>query len=61
MKVHLELLYHFKCDNCNHWWTIGDYANVINLNEIERAVYCPSCSYINYIDEIRNGFGEQLL
>jgi len=42
----VEKLYHFNCDKCRSWWTIGDwkpYANyVIHMT-------CPQCGSVQLV------------
>jgi hypothetical protein len=32
----LEQLYHFHCDSCGGWWSIGDWVKTEKIN-------CPHC------------------
>ena len=34
--ISIEKLFHFSCEFCNKWWTIGD-------AEPERQYFCPWC------------------
>lgn len=34
-----EILYHFSCDKCGGWWTIGDFQN------FDFELYCPHCNH----------------
>lgn len=47
MQVYLELLYHYRCDKCQKWWSIGDIAP-----EITQKVYCPHCQHPDVVDII---------
>lgn len=42
MIVSLEHLYHFNCERCNGWWSIGDYK----WGE-KQYIYCPHCGHQN--------------
>lgn len=64
MKVALEYLFHFKCDSCEKWWTIGDYANASDTYHIKYTmnsiITCPHCKYENEIEEINDGFENKI-
>ena len=47
MKIYLELLYHFTCDKCQAWWSIGSRKFHIGVELI-----CPFCGHVNFVDEI---------
>ncbi|WP_167315620.1 hypothetical protein [Nostoc punctiforme] len=47
MKVSLEYLYHYSCDHCQKWWTIGDIKPDINSQAL-----CPHCGKTSLIVEI---------
>jgi DNA-directed RNA polymerase subunit RPC12/RpoP len=34
----VENLYHFRCGECDKWWTIGDFSLISKL-----VIYCPHC------------------
>ena len=36
LEVSLEMLYHFRCVNCEKWWSIGDWAYASDI-------ICPHC------------------
>jgi len=36
MKYSIEMLYHFQCEHCSQWWSIGD-------ADIDEVRYCPHC------------------
>lgn len=40
MKVSLENLYHFSCDSCKNWWSIGDY-----VWGKQTHMWCPHCGH----------------
>jgi acetone carboxylase gamma subunit len=42
LTVSVEFLYHFRCHECDRWWSVGDYAWVDKAN-----VICPHCGYIH--------------
>jgi hypothetical protein len=46
MKVSLELLYHFNCDVCQGWWSIGDLEY-----QPGRIVFCPHCGSQDHLPE----------
>lgn len=39
MKVYLEHLYHFNCDRCQGWWSIGDFKYRPGF-----SIFCPHCN-----------------
>ncbi|MEH1789992.1 MAG: zinc ribbon domain-containing protein [Nostoc sp.] len=49
MKVFLEYLYHYRCDFCQKWWTVGD----IQPN-IEQELFCPHCGKSNTVEVIEH-------
>jgi len=49
MQVSLELLFHYRCDRCQKWWSVAD----IYPTEIELVgIPCPHCGDLNAIDKI---------
>lgn len=36
IEYSIETLYHFKCTQCQRWWSIGDWKKVNTL-------ICPHC------------------
>lgn len=43
IEYSVEQLYHFSCNNCSQWWTIGDYTPYPGMT-------CPHCgTYHNAI------------
>jgi len=34
--VHTETLYHFNCERCGAWWTVGDWQESTHC-------FCPQC------------------
>jgi hypothetical protein len=46
MKVYLENIYHFTCDSCNLWWSIGDFPF-----GMFKSLFCPYCGVTNKLDE----------
>lgn len=42
-----EILYHFNCDECGRWWSIGDY-HVIQAETLT----CPHCGCEQGVEEI---------
>ena len=49
MKVSLEHLYHFQCDSCHKWWTVGDIEPSIG-----QQIFCPHCGKINTVELIES-------
>lgn len=49
MKVNLELLYHYRCDHCQSWWSIADIPPTVRSYG---HMKCPHCADDNRIDEI---------
>jgi DNA-directed RNA polymerase subunit RPC12/RpoP len=47
VKISLEKLYHYKCDNCDRWWTIADI-----IPQLGKLVNCPHCGLLNTIEEV---------
>jgi hypothetical protein len=43
--VHVEYLFHYNCEFCKQWWTIGDKL-------IRAAVVCPKCSSVQTVDKV---------
>jgi len=35
----IEKLYHFNCDRCSKWWTIGDWT--------KQPIICPWCGKVD--------------
>jgi chromosome segregation ATPase len=44
MKVSLELLFHYRCDNCDRWWSIADIPP-------KPATICPHCGTTNKVED----------
>ena len=47
MKASLELLHHFNCPSCSHWWSIAS-----RIFAIGNILYCPHCGSRNTINSI---------
>ena len=41
----VETLYHFQCDRCSKWWTIGDW------DESADSMCCPHCGVRQEVEE----------
>jgi len=41
----IEILYHFTCSQCQHWWSYSTTPNNIEMNlDIDnRQIYCMHC------------------
>jgi len=39
-KYTVEKLYHFQCESCDQWWTIGDWDKSPSYNG---KLNCPNC------------------
>jgi hypothetical protein len=37
VRVSLEMLFHFRCTACHHWWSIGD------APKRKKYWFCPWC------------------
>lgn len=46
-KYSSEILVHFRCMECNKWWTIGDYVFVPNA-----TIICPHCGAKGEIENV---------
>lgn len=55
MKVSLELLYHYRCDQCQSWWSVADIYPA-RLDNIP----CPHCAHMNAIESINYPLPEGL-
>lgn len=49
-NISKEMLYHFQCDDCKKWWTIGD------APEDKCDWFCPWCGHeqVVNLDEAEN-------
>lgn len=50
MKAHkysIETLYHFRCTDCDKWWSIGDFKPCKHL-------ICPHCGRVGRLEEIKD-------
>jgi phage FluMu protein Com len=47
VKVSLEKLYHYNCDNCDRWWTVADIVPLLG-----KLVNCPHCGILNTIEQV---------
>lgn len=47
VNVNLELLYHYQCDHCKKWWTIGDI-----IPKTGSLIYCCHCGQGNTIEGV---------
>jgi hypothetical protein len=43
MTPYLEYLYHFNCDHCSNWWSIGDWVPAV-------SIICPHCGKKNLME-----------
>lgn len=53
MEAYLERLYHYRCDHCQKWWTVGDIAPQIN-----QEMHCPHCGKKNVIQGVTEAASE---
>ena len=44
MKYSKEIIYHFTCESCDHWWSI---ALESDLKNKEVSWTCPWCSHVH--------------
>jgi hypothetical protein len=50
MKVHLEHLFHFRCDRDeSHYWSVADKRPWSG-----QTVYCPHCGHPNTIEGVES-------
>ena len=42
MRFSKELLYHFSCESCHHWWSFPTTGEVRFRH---KTWYCPHCQY----------------
>ena len=56
-KYTIEVLYHFTCGCCGHWWSYAvtpiSQPFTFTLNDVK--VYCPHCCHCQST-EIKEGF-----
>lgn len=50
MQVSLELLFHYKCDRCQKWWSVADIHPVIDA-----SVSCPHCGERSEVEGLQDG------
>lgn len=55
MKASLELLFHYRCDRCQKWWSVADIRPVAGA-----TVRCPHCGDRNTVDGMINGKQEEI-
>lgn len=46
IEYSIEKLFHFKCELCKKWWSIGD-API----DLQQKLYCPFCGQLQNIKE----------
>lgn len=46
----IEKLYHFRCHNCNLWWSIADF----HILEKKETITCPHCGTTSEYKDIDN-------
>lgn len=46
----IEKLYHFQCESCHQWWTIGDWDMSPGC---KGEMYCPTCGAVARCEEKR--------
>lgn len=47
MEIYLEYLYHFKCEKCESWWSVGSVQVLVN-----EVYFCPFCGHENTVESI---------
>lgn len=47
MKTSLELLFHYRCNYCDSWWSVADL-----LPTHLTRIYCPHCGAVDGASEI---------
>lgn len=56
MQICIEYLYHYRCDACQQWWSVGDIQPIPG-----KTIYCLHCGTPDIVpDVIENGDGEIL-
>lgn len=48
-SVSVEHLHHFRCANCNKWWSIGDPS--IAAKVLIKQWFCPWCGLLQKVDK----------
>lgn len=51
----LERLYHFRCGNCDGWWSVAD-----KTPQEGRSVFCPHCGAANLVIVIDDPLDQEL-
>jgi len=43
----VEVLYHFTCGFCNHWWSyaVTPFVQPVEIGVTDKRIYCPHCGH----------------
>jgi len=43
----VEILYHFTCGFCNHWWSyaVTPFTQPVEIGLSDKRIYCPHCGH----------------
>jgi hypothetical protein len=47
----IEHLHHFRCGECNKWWSVGDPSIALpgKSSAMKRKWFCPWCGKVNIL------------
>lgn len=48
MKISLELLFHYRCDSCDRWWSIADVPPREKWTQCPHCPVCPNIEGVEY-------------
>lgn len=54
MRASLEFLFHYRCEQCQRWWTVADIYPRIG------TVTCPHCDHKNELTSVGHQIPEKL-
>ena len=56
-KYTIEVLYHFSCGCCGHWWSypMTPFTQPVEIGLSDNRIYCPHCGHTQSA-EIKEGF-----
>jgi transcription elongation factor Elf1 len=53
----VEILYHFTCEFCSHWWSyaVTPFVQPVEIGVTDKRLYCPHCGHTQTA-KIKDGY-----
>jgi len=53
----VEILYHYSCGFCSHWWSyaVTPFVQTVEIGVTDKRIFCPHCGHTQTA-KIKEGF-----